>query len=521
MSVLKKIWQEKTLWCILFIAFISRLVAVIFSKGFGMHDDHYLIIEAAQSWVDGTDYNNWLPWTNGNAGPDGHSFFYVGLNYIFLTFIKWLGIDNPQGKMYVIRLIHALWSLLVVYFGYKILEKASDKKIAVKGGLLLALLWFFPWISVRNLAEVVVIPFLMWAIWLIYKKDSLNAYAKEFLWAGVMLGLAFSTRFQSALFIVGIGLVLLLRWQWKTILIMALGFIVTVFAIEGIVDWILWGRPFAEMLVYIQYNIDHSNDYIISSWYTYLLLIGGILIPPVSLFLFTGFVRIWKKYLILFLPTFVFLLFHSSFPNKQERFILTIVPFFIIGGILGWELLIRDSEFWKKRKKFIKVSWLIFWILNFILMPFISTHYSKKSRVESMVYLSKYMKDDADKLKYSQSYYLMVENINASSTKLPAEFYLGHWILAYDVNASCSVDSVYNFYVKKNPDWIPRFILFEEEKNLPQRVADMKKYFPNIEYETTIQPGFIDKLLYKLNPINANQVINIYRNKDFYPNKIK
>ena len=165
--------------------------------------------------------------------------------------------------------------------------------------------------------------------------------------------------------------------------------------------------------------------------------VGGILLPPVSLFLFAGFVKIWKKYLLLFLPTFIFLLFHSSFPNKQERFVLTVIPFFIIAGVLGWELIVRESEFWKRRKNFIKVSWIIFWTLNFILMPFISTHYSKKARVESMVYLSKYLKNEADKLKYSQSYYLMVENQNASSTKLPAEFYLGHWILAYDVNATC------------------------------------------------------------------------------------
>lgn len=73
----------------------------------------------------------------------------------------------------------------------------------------------------------------------------------------------------------------------------------------------------------------------------------------------------------------------------------------------------------------------------------------------------------------------------------------------------------------KNPDWVPRFILFEENKNLDARIANMKKYFPNIEYETTIEPGFIDNLLYKLNPINANQTITIYRNRDFYPQKIK
>jgi len=520
MLYIKKFWKEKTLFCILIIAFIARLVAVFFAKGFGMHDDHYLVIEAAQSWVDGTDYNNWLPWSPGNTGPDGHSFFYVGIHYIFFSIIKLLHINDPQSKMFIIRLIHALWSLLVVYFGYKIVEKSAGKKLAVQTGLLLALYWFFPWISVRNLVEVVAIPFLIWAIWLIYKKQEFNEFSKEFLWAGFLFGLAFSTRFQTALFISGVGLVLLIRMQWKPIIFLILGFLLSVFIFEGLIDWILWGKPFAEMWVYIQYNIDHSSDYIVLSWYTYLLLLAGVLLPPVSLFLFAGFFRSWKKYLLLFLPTFLFLVFHSSFPNKQERFVLTIVPFFIITAMLGWDLIISNSVFWQKNKKTLKVCWIIFWVLNFTLMPFISTHYSKKARVESMSYLSQYLKNDVNKEKYRDLYYLMVENSNASSSKLPAEFYLGQWILSYDINRSCSVDSIYHLYVAKNPDLAPRFILFEDQKLLNQRIDSVRKYFPNIEYETTIEPGFIDKLLYRLNPINANQTIIIYRNKDFYPQKM-
>ena len=509
---LKKIWEEKTLFCILIIAFAARLVAVFFAKGFGMHDDHFLVIEAAQSWVDGSDYNDWLPWSPANKGPDGHSFFYVGIHYVLFTIIKWLHIEDPQSKMFVVRLLHALWSLLVVYFGYKIVEKSASKKIATQAGLLLSLYWFFPWISVRNLAEVASIPFLIWAIWLLYKNQEFNEFSKEFLWAGFLFGLAFSMRFQTALFISGVGLVLLIRWQWKPILFLILGFLFSVFIFEGLIDWILWGKPFTEMQVYIQYNIDHSKDYIVSAWYTYFLLLGGILVPLVSLFLFAGFFRSWKKYLLLFLPTFIFLAFHSAFPNKQERFILTIVPFFIITGILGWNLIISNSTFWQKRKKTLKICWITFWILNFTLMPFISVHYSKKSRVESMIYLSH----------YKNIKYILTENTNAYDTKLVPEFYLGQWIHTFDISKSYPLDSLNGLLNNsKYEDVLPRFFIFEESKNIGERVLNVKHYFPNIEYETTIYPSFIDNLLYRLNPINANQIIIIYRNKDFYPQKVQ
>ncbi|MCC7051238.1 MAG: hypothetical protein IT239_05605, partial [Bacteroidia bacterium] len=75
---IKSFTNKRPLAFVLLVAFIPRFIAAIFSKGYGMHDDHFLVIEAAQSWVNGYDYNAWLPWTQGNQGPSGHSLFYVG-----------------------------------------------------------------------------------------------------------------------------------------------------------------------------------------------------------------------------------------------------------------------------------------------------------------------------------------------------------------------------------------------------------------------------------------------------------
>ena len=507
-SLLKRLWEEKTLFCLLVIAFLARVVAILFAKGFGMHDDHFLVIEASQSWVDGFDYNYWLPWSAKNTGPDGHNFFYVGIHFILFTIIKWLHIFNPQTKMIIIRLIHALWSLLIVKFGYKITLKLADKKAAIQAGLLLAVLWFFPWICVRNLVEVVSIPFLMWGIWLLI--DNENIKPSTLIWVGFLFGLAFTTRFQTILFISGIGLVFLIKWQWKHIIYVVFGFCLSIFIFEGIIDIILWGRPFAETIEYLKYNMAHSKDYIISSWYTYILFLLGVLVPPISIALFIGFFRSWKKYLLIFLPTFLFLVFHSSFPNKQERFIITIVPFIIILGVIGWnDLMNHKPLLYSKLKKTIKVSLIIFWILNFILMSIFSVHYSKRSRVESMTYLSK----------YKNIQMIMLENTNAIDVKIPPLFYLGQWVGVYEISKTKNLDSLV-FYLNKYKS-PPRFILFEGDKNLNSRVDSLKKLLPNIESETIVKPGLIDDIVYKLNPINVNQTIYIYRNKDFFPSKIE
>src|SRR5665213_2348981 len=118
---IKQLWDKKPLVLIIFIGLFFRTLAVIFSKGYGMFDDHFLVIEPSQSWVDGYDYNNWLP-SSGAQSPDGHSLFYSGVHFLIFKGLTSIGFTDPQGKMYVIRAIHALWSLLVITFGYKITE---------------------------------------------------------------------------------------------------------------------------------------------------------------------------------------------------------------------------------------------------------------------------------------------------------------------------------------------------------------------------------------------------------------
>ncbi|MCX6290293.1 MAG: glycosyltransferase family 39 protein [Bacteroidetes bacterium] len=498
----KTSWREKPLPTILWIALLARIPAVIFSKGFGWHDDHFLVIEAAQAWADGTDYNNWLP-GSGAAQPDGHSYFYSGIHFVLFKLMNWIHLHDPQSKMYVIRLLHALFSLLIVSFGYKIVRKLSNESSAKIAGVLLALYWFMPFLSVRNLVEFVTIPFLMWGCWKII--DNEKKSAKVFISAGFILGLAVSIRFQSSIFISGILLALLIRKQFRTFLLVAAGSFVSFCILQVPADLIIWKKPFAEFAEYVRYNIANSHSYGKNSWYSYLLLISGILLPPVSFFLWFGFFRTWKKHLLLFLPVFLFLVFHSYFPNKQERFILTIVPFIILLGVAGWDEFEKNSSFWQRNKKLMK-GFLIFSIsINVLLLPFISTMYSKRARVEAMVYLSK----------YPDVRFVLMEDRRHETAKMPPEFYLGQWIWVGEVSQTFPIDTIIPVYKKITIDDQPKFVLFCEDYDLEKRVGEMKTLFPALTYETTIQPGFIDDILFRMNPKNANQTIYIYKTRNF------
>ena len=172
MEQIKYHWNHRPLEFILVVAFLVRIVSIVFSKGYGMHDDHFLVIEAAQSWLDGYDYNSWLPKNRKDAAPTGHSWFYVGLHYFFFRFLETIGIVGAQSKLYFVRLLHALWYLLAIRYAYKTTLKLDDEESAKMVGLFMSFLWFTPIMSVRNLVEVVCLTPLLGATYFLIKRNS-------------------------------------------------------------------------------------------------------------------------------------------------------------------------------------------------------------------------------------------------------------------------------------------------------------------------------------------------------------
>jgi len=508
---LRKTWDEHPFPVILISAVFLRLVAVIFARGWGMSDDHFLIIEVPQSWVDGLDTDQYFPWTPGNTGPTGHLLFYPGIHFLLLTFFKWIHILDPQVKMFIIRFLHAAFSMLTIIYAYRIVKRLSGVKSARMTGLLLAVLYFMPWLSVRNLVEGVCIPFLILGFWVIVRDEKPAHPFWAYLLAGIFFGLSLDIRLQTIFFPVGAGLVLLIRKQWKETLGLLTGCLLPVVLILGVIDLFIWGTPFAELRGYIIYNILFREAYVTGPWYNYILFILGLMIPPVSLIFLFGFFRGWKKYLILFLPALLFFVFHSSFPNKQERFIIPFIPFFIMLGIMGWNDFISQSKWWIRHLGFRKIIWFFFWIINLLLLPLITLTYSKRSSVETMYYLSK----------YPEISHVIAADAQDSPVLFP-QFYLGQWChINKDLEGYSTTLELIQETQKMPREEHPRFILFIGEGNLSARVKDAQEVFPGLVYETTIQPGFVDWLLHAANPKNKNYTVFIYRNIDFFPEKIE
>lgn len=480
---------------VLLVALLLRIVAVLFSKGYGMHDDHFLIIEASASWVDGYDYNNWLPWSTGNTGlPHGHSFTYVGLNYLFFQFFKTLGFSDPQVLMFFNRLLHALGAMVVVYFGMRIVERLTTKSLAIYAGWFLALLWIMPFVSVRNLVEIAATPFLIYGLWLLVKNESWKAT----LLAGLVIGFAVSFRFQIGVFAIGLAAVFFFRKEWMRFLTFCSGVLLVFGLTQGLVDYYIWGYPFAEMLAYVTYNMKEGTEYLPNTnYFMYFLVLIGVFFLPLGVLMLIGFFKSWKNWPLLFWPTLLFIVFHTLYPNRQERFILSILPIYMLLGIMGYNLL-RSKNTWEQ---WWKVSLWIFIPFNLLFLTFGTLMYSKKSRVEAMYSI------------YNNGIYddkILLEGSSSGRVSMMPKYYGGSWHCTFAERLSPEqnpkVDSTHHY----------DYIFFFDEKDMKQRRDLYSGLYPQMTLVKVCQPSFVDWLLRELNPKNANEYIEVWKtNSDF------
>ncbi|HNP19514.1 MAG TPA: glycosyltransferase family 39 protein [Fulvivirga sp.] len=513
-------WDKNPLQVILLIALVIRVLAAIFSKGYAFHDDHFDVIRVAQDWIDGIPH--WIA----DDIPPNHSMFYVGINATFIYILESLRIVDPQIKMIFIRLVHAFYSLLVVSLIYKITELLSGKEEAKLAGLLTALLWFFPYLGVKNLVEMVCLPPLLAAFYYVLKRpEKLSSW----LFAGMLFGLSFVFRYHIMILTGGLGIVILLKGKWRESIAIIVGFLLVVLVIIGIPDVIFWEYPLQSIVAYFDYNANNAFNYSTGPIYRYFLTVMGFTVPPVSVFLLVGFIRSRKVSPELWWAAILFFVVHSLFPNKQERFIIPFFPFFIILGSIGWYQLVKTSSGWWSSKVFLKYSWNLFWLMNVIAGFALAFTYSKKDRIEPLSYLE----STADVKS------LIVESASSNIKEVPA-YYLGKNTSNYEElfwkftgkaelvkNKGYLADDYRVIFEKSKNESIetlkceldfvekvPSHVIMIREENLIERQLALNTLFPDkkMVFEKAITPSLFDKLLHVLNPrVHKDETAFVFR----------
>jgi hypothetical protein len=501
-ATLKKWYDEKPITALLLIGLLLRLVAAVFSKGYGMFDDHFLVIQNPWDFVH--ENRDWF------GKGDGSTRLYIVIHYLFHRLAADMSIlDDVQNRMFVIRLVHAFYSLLPIYLAYRITETISTTENAKRVGLFVALFWLMPFMSVRNLVEMTCIPPMLAGILYAIKPEKHDRY---FIYAGLWFALAWAIRFQAAIIGGGVGIVLLMERQWRAGLLLAASFAIGTFLTQGLWDWVLYHKPYDAFIGYITHNAEHSRDYTTGAWYVYLALFIGLFIPPMSLLLlYHAVAKTWRRYLVLLLPALLFIAFHSYFPNKQERFVLSVVPLLIMLIVIGYDewqqgrLRTKPLAAWQV--KTVRGLWVWFWMINTALLLLFTFTYSKKTRVETLYHVSKQPDLNA----------LVINGGKLGVPDMP-EYYLGSKkgipVYKYDSKDKDEETRV-TAELAGLGERFPAYAIFFGNENMPERVQEFETRFSKrLTLLEEVSPSLLDDAVYYMNPrFNLNQTGYIYRVK--------
>lgn len=329
---LLNIRKKHPLSVVLLIALLFKVIAMVFSKGYGFENEYFFYVETPNAWLDNIDYD-------GYSMPQGISLLYLTINYLIFGFFKLFGIHNPQWLMFFSRLIHGVFSLTVITLGYRIAKILSNRKFALDVAWILGLLWFVPYASVHTIAPAVSIPFILYGTLLVVKQEKLrnelknnNLHRTSFIIAGVFFALGFSICYYSILLYLAIVIVLSAKKNIKGSTMTLIGFLITVGVTQTIPDLIVWGRPLVELRAFIS-NIGDARLIIPISFYV---------IAIVTILIITTFLTYRTNSL------------KNSKHNRAQRYLCAFGMF-----------------------------------INFILLIITTLMYSNKPEVKAMTYLSK------------------------------------------------------------------------------------------------------------------------------------
>jgi 4-amino-4-deoxy-L-arabinose transferase-like glycosyltransferase len=376
--------RKSSLFWLLVIGATLRLAAAVFSRGFLTADDHHVLVVAADGLA------------SGGSLPAGYkrSFLYPTAVSLIMGAARAIGITSPDAEMLLVRLAHAAYSLLGIVLVYRILERTSGRDSAVLGGLLMATIFPIPVTSVHQFEEVVCqVPLLAGCWWLLRAQDRPDTRAWLVL-GGVMLGIALILRLQLLSFVAPLVLLLWYRSPRNIGPYATVGLLLVLLvqgAANAVVNgewWFSFKAYYGVLFVAPQEVVRESGGYPSGPPWRYVLTLLGLFVPPFSLLAVAAMLRGGRAIPLIGIPTLGFLIAHSLIANKQERFLLPVLPLLIVLAAAGFP----DVRAWFARRRWMPAYrglWIYFGVVEAVVLGVSIFSYGKKDRVAPLVFIEK------------------------------------------------------------------------------------------------------------------------------------
>jgi len=473
--------ENRPLAIVVAIAVIVFGVTAFNSHGFYHGDEHFQIVEFAGLKL-GTHFPHDLVW---EFKEQIRPTLQPTICFVFLNLFISVGIADPYAQMFLLRLMTALFAIVVITRFIKVTEGHIEDKLKLPYYLLSFFLWFVPLISVRFSSETLSGLFFLLALSVILKKLRTSFH---FFNTGLLLGISFLFRFQIGFAIAGLGMWLLLinRIKSKDILLLIHSFLMVLMFGTAIDCW------FYSELVFTPWNYIKVNllegvaaAFSTSPWYYYLekLVTYPSSFIGIPLVLCTVLILIAKPKSLVLWCIFFFIAGHSMFSHKEERFLFSLVYLFPWVLIEGYSIIRKLISVPMLAKTLGIAGSIVFIAVNAIGLVAMSRKSAGLGRLEIIRHIHRNYGDKPINLifcKWANPY-------NPWGT--PMKFYTEDNIAYHEIDNMCELnDSLFNpeainLFVlrkmdvdrKKCPEMFNRYQLKLSERSAPEWIEDLNK----------------------------------------------
>jgi GPI mannosyltransferase 3 len=280
---------------------------------------------------------------------------------------RMVGMVNPFDWALVLRLLSGGLALWIFYrVSQRLVEdfrRPATTQLVFLGACFL--MWFMPFLSVRFSSENWSALALLGGIFLLLTPQK-KPWTGPLL-TGVLFGLSFWLRFQTAFALLGIGAWILWRRHWplRDVLIALGGFLASV-AVNIVTDCLFYGEWVLTPQRYFQVNLleNKAAEFGLEPWWWYLPETLRMLTYPIGVPLFALFflgAHLLRKHVLTW-AIVPFFIGHSLIGHKELRFLFPMVVPLLFLATAGWEYIYVRS----KNISTLKFGWIaatIVWAL--------------------------------------------------------------------------------------------------------------------------------------------------------------
>ena len=325
---------------------IVTLVTAWSSVTFFHPDEHFQILEFLGLKLGFTEARE-LPW---EFAAQIRPWLQPALYYVIAKPLLALGLTDRFTLAFVLRALSGLLAFAalrsLVRTSAPWLQDVGTRRSSLQ---FLTLAGFLPYLAVRTSSENLTASFFLLGFSVLMRERAPEATGsttpteqRDALVAGVLFGLAFECRFQSAILIAGMlaWLVVISRARVRVVAAMLLGALLPVVAAAFIDHWGygVWSFPPAD---YLRVNLFEgmAAQYGTKPFHGYLHITLPNIMAPVVFLLNLGLLVCWlrrPRHVITWL-TLPFIAVHSVLAHKEERFLFPIAQLSLLAAALALE----------------------------------------------------------------------------------------------------------------------------------------------------------------------------------------